>query len=39
MHLSDFTPPGTPAARAARALAERYHSESMQNPSGDACMT
>lgn len=31
MHLSDFTPPATPASRAARALAERYHSESLLN--------
>ena len=31
MHLSDLTPPATPASLAARTLAERYHSESMQN--------
>lgn len=31
MQLSTFTPPATPAARAARALAAQYHSESMQN--------
>ena len=31
MHLSDFTPPATPVARAALSLAERYHSESMRN--------
>ncbi len=31
MQLSTFTPPRTPAARAALALAEQYHSESMRN--------
>ncbi|WP_334151224.1 cyanamide hydratase [Microbacterium sp.] len=31
MQLSTFTPPTTPAASAARALAAQYHSESMQN--------
>lgn len=31
MQLSDFPPPVTPAARAARSLAERYHSESILN--------
>lgn len=31
MQLSSFTPPATSAAHAARSLAARYHSESMQN--------
>lgn len=31
MQLSDFPPPATLAARAARSLAERYHSESILN--------
>ena len=31
MQLNEFTPPATPAARAARALAEQYHSESILN--------
>ncbi|MCK2034995.1 cyanamide hydratase [Microbacterium sp. SSW1-49] len=31
MHLRTFTPPATPAARAARALAAQYHSASIQN--------
>ena len=31
MQLNAFTPPETPAAHAARTLAERYHSESMRN--------
>ncbi|WP_435749265.1 HD domain-containing protein [Microbacterium sp. PMB16] len=31
MQLNNFTPPATPAARAAQSLAGRYHSESMQN--------
>ncbi|CAH0263486.1 hypothetical protein SRABI76_03548 [Microbacterium oxydans] len=31
MQLSTFTPPATPAASAARALAAQYHSESLQN--------
>lgn len=31
MQLSTFTPPATPAARAARSLAGRYQTESMQN--------
>lgn len=31
MQLNAYTPPATPAARAARSLAAQYHSESMQN--------
>ncbi|KJQ52587.1 cyanamide hydratase [Microbacterium sp. SA39] len=31
MQLNEFTPPATPVARAARALAEQYHSESILN--------